>query len=126
MSIFYRKMQRSNPMDRELVKWYPVLKRIGVLKTRELAQLMSDETTMNPKEAEMALYELVKIIKRELKNGRSINIDDLGTFYLTARTTGEDTAEAVSANNISGLKLRFRTNEEFKTEIATAEIKAWQ
>ena len=126
MAIFYKKMQRSNPLNRAMVKWYPVLKSIGVLKTKELAKLMSDETTMNPKEAEMAIYELVKIFKRELKDGKTISIDDFGTFMLTATTTGEDTEEAVSANNISGLNLRFRPNADFKNEIAKAEVKAWK
>ena len=126
MAIFYKKMQRSNPLNRAMVKWYPVLKSIGVLTTKALAKLMSDETTMNPKEAEMAIYELVKIFKRELKNGKTITIDDFGTFYLTAKTTGEDTEEAVGAKNISGLNLRFRPNADFKNEIAKSEVRAWK
>ena len=109
MAIFYKKMQRSNPLNRAIVKWYPVLKSIGILKTKDLAKLMSDETTMNPKEAEMALYEMVKIFKRELKDGKTISIDDFGTFMLTAKTTGEDSQEA-----------------DFKTEISKSEIKAWK
>jgi predicted histone-like DNA-binding protein len=126
MALFYRKIQRVNPLNRTIAKWYPVLKSIGVLKTKELAKLMSDETTMNPKEAEMAIYELVKIFKRELKEGKTISIDDFGTFILMAKATGEDTEEAVSANNISGLNVRFRPNAEFKAEIAKSEIKAWK
>ena len=86
---------------------------------------MSDETTMNPKEAEMAIYELVKILKRELKEGKTISIDDFGTFYLTATTEGTDTEEAVHANNIAGLNLRFRPNPDFKNEIAKSEVKPW-
>ncbi|MDR2424765.1 MAG: HU family DNA-binding protein [Prevotellaceae bacterium] len=126
MSLFYKKIQRSNPLNRAIVKWYPVLKSIGILKTKELAKLMSDETTMNPKETEMAIYELVKILKRELKEGKTVSIDDFGTFILTASTTGEETEEAVSAGNISGLNLRFRPNADFKTEISKAEVKTWK
>ncbi|MDR2425076.1 MAG: HU family DNA-binding protein [Prevotellaceae bacterium] len=126
MAVFYKKMQRYNPLNKAIVKWYPVLRSIGVLKTKELAKLMSDETTMNPKEAEMAIYELVKILKRELKEGKTVSIDDFGTFMLTASTTGEDTEEAVSAGNITGLNIRFRPNADFKTEIAKAEIRAWK
>ena len=87
---------------------------------------MSDETTMNPKEAEMALYELVKILKRELKSGKTISIDDFGTFYLTAKSSGEDTKEAVDAKNVLGLNLRFRPNPDFKAEIFKAELRAWK
>ena len=126
MALFYKKIQRPNPLNRAIVKWYPVLKSIGVLKTRELAKLMSDETTMNPKEAEMAIYEFVKILKRELKDGKTVSLDDFGTFMLTAKTTGEETEEAVSASNISGLNLRFRTNPDFKNEVSKAEIKFWK
>ncbi|MDR2472709.1 MAG: hypothetical protein LBD53_03970 [Tannerella sp.] len=46
MAIFYKKVQRPNPLDRTKVKWYPVLKSVGVLRTKELAKLMSDETTI--------------------------------------------------------------------------------
>jgi predicted histone-like DNA-binding protein len=126
MGLFYKKIKRVNPLNRAIEKWYPVLKSIGVLKTKELAKLMSDETTMNPKEAEMAIYELVKIFKRELKEGKTISIDDFGTFLLTASTTGEDTEEAVGAGNISGLNIRFRPNAGFKAEIAKAEVKLWK
>ena len=126
MALFYKKIQRPNPLNRAIVKWYPVLKSIGVLKTKELAKLMSDETTMNPKEAEMAIYEFVKILKRELKEGKTVSIDDFGTFLLMAKATGEETEEAVSANNIASLNLRFRPTADFKNEIANAEVKQWK
>jgi predicted histone-like DNA-binding protein len=126
MPLFYKRIKRANPLNRLIEKWFPVLKSIGVLKTKELAKLMSDETTMNPKEAEMAIYELVKIFKRELKQGRTISVDDFGTFMLTATGTGEDTEEAVSASNITGLNIRFRPSAEFKAEISKSEIREWK
>lgn len=46
MGLFYKKIKRVNPLNRAIEKWYPVLKSIGVLKTKELAKLMSDETTI--------------------------------------------------------------------------------
>ena len=126
MAIFFKKIQRPNPLNRAIVKWYPVLKSIGVLKTRELAKLMSDETTMNPKEAELAIYEFVKILKRELKEGKTVNLDDFGTFMLVAKATGEETEEAVSAKNVAAMNLRFRPVADFKNEIANTEVKQWK
>ena len=66
------------------------------------------------------------IQKREPKGGKTVSLDDLGTFILTAKTTDEDTEEEVSANNILGLNFRFRINPDFKNEVSRAEIKPWK
>jgi predicted histone-like DNA-binding protein len=124
MAIFYRKIQRANPQDRTVTKWYPVLNSLGMVKSKEVARQMSDETTMNPKEAEIAVYELVKVAKRLLLSGYTVQLDDLGTFYLTANAKGADNESDVTAANVQGLNIRFRPAASFKAEIAKAEIKA--
>ena len=56
MAVFYNKMQRKNPSKpAEPAKWYPVLRRVEMMKEKDVARHISDETTLNPKEAEMAI-----------------------------------------------------------------------
>ena len=124
MAIFYRKIQRANPLNRALSKWYPVLKSLGMVKSKEVAKQMADETTMNPKEAEIAVYEMVKVTKRLLLSGYTVQLDDLGTFYLTAKAKGSDNESDVTAANVEGLNIRFRPAASFKADIAKAELKA--
>lgn len=40
MPLFYNKVQRANPMDKEAPKkWYPVLKSVGMMNVQEVARL---------------------------------------------------------------------------------------
>jgi predicted histone-like DNA-binding protein len=124
MSIFYKKVQRQNPLNRAVQKWYLVLKSLGTVKSKEVAKQMADETTMNPKEAEIAVYELVKVLKRLLVSGYTVQLDDLGTFYLTINSEGVDTEEGLTANNLTKLNIRFRASAELKAAIEKAELTA--
>lgn len=52
MLILYNKATRKNlSKPKEAAKWYPVLRSTGMLKECEVAKLIADETTLNPKEA---------------------------------------------------------------------------
>jgi predicted histone-like DNA-binding protein len=123
MAIFYNRVQRANPQNRAETKWYPALNALGTVKSGELARQMADETTMNPKEAEIALYELAKTLKRLLLSGYTVQIDDFGAFYLTAAATGANTREEATAACISAVNVRFRPAADLKAAIAKAEVK---
>ena len=76
MAVFYNKVQRADPTNRSETKWYATLKRISMVKEKEVAKQISDETTINRKEAEMALAQFEKILIRELMNGNSVQLGD--------------------------------------------------
>jgi predicted histone-like DNA-binding protein len=123
MAIFFNKMQRSDPRNPTgLRKWYLILKSLGTKRTKEVAQRMADETTMNPKEAEMALYQLVKILKKCLLGGYTVQIDDLGTFYLTANSSASETEKEVTAHNCTAIHIRFKPDEALQAEINKAQL----
>lgn len=44
------------------------------------------------------------------KDSKKIQLGDLGTFYMTASTSGADEADQFSASNIKGVHLRFLPN----------------
>ena len=43
-------------------------------------------------------------------DSKKVRLGDLGTFYLSAATTGAESAEAFTANNVKRLHLRFLPN----------------
>ena len=89
MAVFYNKMQRKNPSKpAEPAKWYPVLRRVEMMKEKDVARHISDETTLNPKEAEMAVSQLKKVLINALLNGQSVQLGDWGTFHLTFSSEG--------------------------------------
>ncbi|MDR1593830.1 MAG: HU family DNA-binding protein [Prevotellaceae bacterium] len=123
MAVFFNKIQRYDPRNpTRLRKWYLILKSVGAKQTKEVAQRMADETTMNPKEAEIALYQLVKVMKNILLEGCTVQIDDLGTFYLTANSSASETEEGVTARNCTALHIRFKPDEALQAEINKAQL----
>lgn len=124
MPIFFNRVKRQNPSDRTAPQlWYPVLKSLGLVKEKEVAKQLADETTLNPKEAEMAIYQLFKVIIRLLLAGHTVQLGDLGTIRLTASSEGSATEEEANATKIKQLNARFIASEDFKTELKKAVIR---
>ena len=105
MAVFYNKMQRKNPSKpAEPAKWYPVLRRVEMMKEKDVARHISDETTLNPKEAEMAISQLKKVLIAALLNGQSVQLGDWGTFHLTLSSEGVATEAEVSPAQVKKVK----------------------
>jgi len=101
MLLFKKKIERKNMKDPDGQKlWYPILKSIGILKEKEVAKLIADETTLIAKEAEMALYQFEKVLLRSMLDGKTIQLGELGSFRLTIKSEGVATNEEVSTNLI--------------------------
>ena len=114
-------MERSNPQDAgSPKKWYPTLKTVSRLNEKDVARQISDETTLNRKEAEMALEQLQKALVSSLLASNSVQIGDWGTFHLTCNGVGAATKEEVSASSIKGLNIRFMPGKSLKSALATA------
>ena len=114
MAVFYNKVQRANPTKRSETKWYATLKRISMVKEKEVAKSISDETTINRKEAEMALAQFEKILIRELLNGNSVQLGDWRTFYLTYNSEGKNYKEEVNAASIQKVNICFIAGKSLK------------
>lgn len=123
MTLLYNRIQRRNPQAPDAPKkWYPVLKSTGPIDNKEMGRQLADETTINAKEAELAIYEYSKIVLRALLNSQTVPFGDLGYFYLTANTTGADTEAEATAANIGDLNLRFRPSKDALHELSKAEF----
>lgn len=67
MSILIKPVQRKNPQKQdEAPQWYPVQSTVKLVDETEVAELLSDETMLNPMEAAMAIRQLGKIVRRLL------------------------------------------------------------
>lgn len=123
MALIYNKVQRKNPLNPdEPAKWYPVLKTTRMKREKEVAKEIADETTLNPKEAEMALSQLQKIMIRTLLSGQSIQLGDWGSFYLSLNTEGSATEAEATASKVKKINIRFTAGMELKEAIAKAQF----
>ena len=123
MPIFYNKLQRKNPLNpEEPAKWYPVVKTASMMREKEVARQIADETTLNPKEAEMALSQLQKVMIRALLNGQSVQLGDWGSFYLTLNAEGSETEAEATPSKIKKVNIRFSVGTELKDALKKASF----
>ena len=81
MAILIRAIQRANPRDKNAPKkWYAVQNSTGLVPETKVAELIADETTLNPSEALMSIRQLRKVIQRLMADGHSVKLGDWGTF----------------------------------------------
>jgi predicted histone-like DNA-binding protein len=124
MPLFFNKAERVNPAQPTLPKrWYPVLKSTGMIRERQVARLLADETTLNPKEAEMAVSQLMKVITILLLNGNTVQLGELGSFRLTVKCETSDTKEEVTAHKIKKVNVRFTASEDLRNAMKKATFK---
>jgi len=123
MPILYNKVERGNPSDRDAVKrWYPVIKSTNLVKEKAVAKLLADETTLNAKEAEMAVSQLLKVVTNLLLSGSTVQLGDLGSFRVVAKTEASDKEAEVNANKIKGIRVRFIESAELKDAMKKAKF----
>ena len=121
MPLFYNRIQRRNPQDPAAPqKWYLILRRLGMITEKEVAKDLADETTLNPKEAEMAIHQLFKVIIRYLLNGNTLQLGGLGTFKLTVSCEGADTKEEATPAKVRKINIRFIPSKSFREAIDKA------
>lgn len=91
-------------------KWYPQSFTVGKpVSTMELAQRISRQCTVNPADTYAVLTALGGALGEFMAEGRTVKLENMGTFYYTANAEGNgvETAEEVSAAQIKGVRVRF-------------------
>jgi len=109
MKAKFHVRERFDPRDRtlppkyyaELVDRYPISK-------DELIDQISDLSTVSIADTYGVLMALIHLIPKHLKYGRTVKIGDLGTFYLSITSDGEEKPEDVTFQSIKTARVRFR------------------
>ena len=125
MAILVKPVQKRNPQDPEApMKWYVSQVTTAQVDETQVAMELSEETTLNPSEAMMAIRQLRKIVLRHLLASESVKLGNWGSFSITLSSTPSDTKEAVTADNVKNVNLNFQADEDFKAALQKATY-AW-
>lgn len=123
MSILIKGVKRHNPQDMDApMKWYPVQNSTGQVDETRVAELIADETTLNPAEALMAIRQLRKVTQRLLLDGHSVQLGNWGSFSVTLHTHGAETRETLTARNVDSVNIDFQAGTDLKTAMQKAEF----
>lgn len=104
--------RRDNINHRDLYIPQPVAGQpIGV---DEIARQINEMCTVTPADVAAVLQALQDVIARNLKQGNSVRLGKVGSFWVKMNATAETAPEDVSAKNIKEVGVKFRANAELK------------
>lgn len=118
MAIRFKRVSRlSDPTNQDSVKrTYPIIsyKYDTPATLKEVAQEISGNSGVSEGETISVLKDFRTLMRKILLGGRSVNIDGIGYFYLSAQSKGTDKAEDFTASDITGLRICFRANKDIR------------
>lgn len=102
--------------------WFPRLtgsERIGL---RQIAEILKQRSTASEADVYLVLMGLVDLLPELLLDGKTVKIDEFGTFRLHAKVTTEDSPDKVTSRNIRDLRISFLPDKGIKTALKRADF----
>ena len=91
-------------------KWYPRTVTVGYpVEMDEVCKRIAEMSTASAADSKAVLTALGQVLGSLMNTGRTVHIEDLGSFYYgcVAEGTGKDTPEEVTADCITATRVRF-------------------
>ena len=123
MSVKYNVVERGKPGDLQAPKkYYPSIQSSGRMSLRQLANRITQISTVSTTDTMAVLESLLTVIPQELAEGNIIELGDFGNFWLRNSAEGASEMQQVTASNITKLQPRFNPGKEFKKALASVDF----
>lgn len=118
--------KRLNPRDLEAEgKFYPAPAYIAEIGVNQLAEEISDSTTLTPTEVIGVIRSLLLIVPKYMMLGYKVRLDSFGIFKLGLKNAdtckGHEKAGEVTANDIAGVRVMYTPDSMLSTKLAKPE-----
>ena len=111
---------RKNMMDKEQPgKYYALAKSSGDIDIDEMAERIQRSSTVNWADVVCVLRALQTEMIESFKKGEIVRLGDIGSFYVTLRSSGVPIQKDVKEGLILGARVRFRPGKEIKDALKT-------
>lgn len=116
--MFYRLVQKANPLDQEHKQRYATSVNAGKIDTRMIAKTLAQKSSLTTGDVMNVLENLMEEIPRWLGQGYSVNLGELGTFRLSLSSQGVKEQKEFNTRTIKK-KVVFLPSKSFKSELKT-------
>lgn len=116
--MFYRLVQKANPLDQEHKQRYATSVNAGKIDTRMIAKTLSQKSSLTTGDVMNVLENLLEEIPRRLSQGYSVSLWELGTFRLSLSSQGVKEQKEFNTRTIKK-KVVFLPSKSFKSELKT-------
>ena len=122
--IQLKSLQRVNPRDVEAPKKFYV-QAVGAGKTDldRLAYLISNQSTVREPDCYAVLEALLHNMMDELREGRIIELGNIGNFQIGVSSDAVDTEEEVTSSLVRKAKISFRPAKALRDLLQTVNYK---
>lgn len=111
---------RRNMLDKEKPNmYYALAKSSGEIDIDELAERIQRSSTVNWADVVCVLRALQTEMIESFKKAETVRLGDLGSFYVTLRSSGALIPKDVKEGLIKGARVRFRPGKEIKNALKT-------
>ena len=127
MSVKIKALARINPQEPTAAKrYYAVAVNQGELTLNSLSKQIAMMSTVSKTDVYAVLMALTEVIPQALEDGKIVRLGNLGSFSTMVNSDSSATPEEVSSHNVKQIKLRFRPNQELKTQVENFPIEKIQ
>ncbi len=114
---------KRNPMEPETApKYYASAMHDARLDLDSLAMAVAERCSLKRADVHGVLVGLMDIIPNELLKGNIISLGQLGSFYVTVKSEGAETAEDMSPGLVKGSKIQYRPTKELKKKLRMIDV----
>ena len=115
--LMYRKYQNHNDKLSSNGKYYGRILHVDTLSTADICKHMAKHGTIFTSDVVKGVVEkFVCCFEELLLEGHKVKLDGLGTFYLTAKSKGEEKEEDFTAENFESVRVKFLPDQSKQSE----------
>lgn len=115
-------VKKVNPRNTDETKYYLAPVYADELTLNELAELISDASTVNVADVAAVLKALAKQLPIFLQKGFIIELGDFGRLRLSISTDGKENADELSANDIIKVRIIFVPSAAIKEKLKSTSF----
>lgn len=107
------KVNKNEEKVKLLYYGVPVL--TGQVTQEDLATEMCERTALEEGDALSAFHTLRRLMQKHLSQGKSVRLEGIGTFYVSASSEGCETPEACTPAKVKAKRVCFTADKELRS-----------
>ena len=124
--VVRKKKDQSGNEVKELYYAVPSAIQNKGVSEKQLAEDLHDNSSLSAGDVLSVLEQLPKAIARLMKEGRTVTIRGLGTFYPALSSEGCETPEECTPNKVRLTRICFRADTAFTYDVKHCEFESMQ
>ncbi len=122
MGALYDFFRTPQPKNKDKVRYHARVVVRNTIKTKDIARKIASRSTIKEGDVIGTLVELAKILRDELPEGRSVHIDGIGSFRISAQSPSVRSTKEIRAESIQYKGIVFTPEKELTRKLKATKF----